>query len=242
MRYLHALLILSVAFITASLHAQECVAPSVSVEVHGPLPTQTKGQQYYTYTVTHDANRLDITWRVSKTILGPTRPLNDSLDSSCMNGSQTLRVVGTSSCGAQSSSQQSVAPLDTTPVITVRPIPKTNPVYTLFQIGFFFPAGGGHVSGHFLPGAGGVQHFLGKLAGPQVVQVDEAAIRDRLKALADHDDRAAGELRKAYQELDEILDLRQQARFRLFEELIERRKIDLLKRAQQGAAARQRRQ
>ncbi len=88
----------------------------------------------------------------------------------------------------------------------------------------------------------GLLQELRKLAGPQVVQVDEAAIRDRLKALADHDDRAAGELRKAYQELDEILDLRQQARFRLFEELIERRKIDLLKRAQQGAAARQRRQ
>jgi hypothetical protein len=39
-----------------------------------------------------------------------------------------------------------------------------------------------------------------------------------------------------------VLNPRQQARFRLFEEVLERRKIDLLKRAQQGAAARQRRQ
>jgi hypothetical protein len=36
--------------------------------------------------------------------------------------------------------------------------------------------------------------------------------------------------------LDEILDVRQQARFRLLEEQLERRKIDLLQRARQGAA------
>jgi hypothetical protein len=32
-----------------------------------------------------------------------------------------------------------------------------------------------------------------------------------------------------------VLDVRQQARFRLFEEQIERRKVDLLMRARQGA-------
>jgi len=83
---------------------------------------------------------------------------------------------------------------------------------------------------------------LRTLTLPQVVQVDEGAVRAQLKALSEHDERAAGELRKAYAELDEVLDLRQQARFRLFEELLEQRKIDLLKRAQQGAAARQRRE
>lgn len=87
----------------------------------------------------------------------------------------------------------------------------------------------------------GILQELRRLAGPQAAQIDEAAIRDRLKALNDHDDRSAGELRRAYQALDEILDARQQARFRLFEEVLERRKIDLLKRAQLGAA-RQRRQ
>jgi hypothetical protein len=83
---------------------------------------------------------------------------------------------------------------------------------------------------------------LRRLTLPQVAQVDEPAVRGQLKALSEHDERAAGELRKAYTELDEILDVRQQARFRLFEELLEQRKIDLLKRAQQGAAARQRRE
>ena len=58
-------------------------------------------------------------------------------------------------------------------------------------------------------------------------------IRDRLKALRDHDDRAAVELRRAYDALDEVLDVRQQARFRMFEEMIERRKLDLLMRARQ---------
>jgi hypothetical protein len=65
---------------------------------------------------------------------------------------------------------------------------------------------------------------------------DEAQIRQRLQALAEHEERAAGEVRQAYRALDEILDVRQQARFRLLEEQLERRKIDLLQRARQGAA------
>ena len=73
-------------------------------------------------------------------------------------------------------------------------------------------------------------------------KVDENALRERLKALTDHDVASAAEMRKAYDELDQVLSTKQQARFRLFEEVLERRKIDLLKRAQQGAAARERRQ
>ena len=78
---------------------------------------------------------------------------------------------------------------------------------------------------------------LRKLAGAQAQPpYDEAAIRDRLKALREHDDRAAAELRRAYDAVDEVLDTRQQARFRIFEEMIERRKLDLLMRARDGAA------
>jgi hypothetical protein len=78
---------------------------------------------------------------------------------------------------------------------------------------------------------------LRKLAGAQAEPpYDEAAIRDRLKALREHDDRAAAELRRAYDAVDEVLDARQQARFRIFEEMIERRKLDLLMRARDGAA------
>lgn len=80
---------------------------------------------------------------------------------------------------------------------------------------------------------------LRRLAGPQAVApVDEAAIREQLKALRDLDERSTADLRRAYDSLDEVLDVRQQARFRIFEETIERRKMDLLMRARQGAAAR----
>ena len=80
---------------------------------------------------------------------------------------------------------------------------------------------------------------LRQLAGPQAtVPVDEAAVRDQLKALRDLDERSTADLRRAYDALDEVLDVRQQARFRIFEEMIERRKMDLLMRARQGAAGR----
>ena len=79
---------------------------------------------------------------------------------------------------------------------------------------------------------------LRRLTAPQVTTPDEAAIRDRLKSLRELDDRSAADLRKAYDSLDEVLDPRQQARFRIFEENLERRKMDLLLRARQRAAGR----
>ena len=73
---------------------------------------------------------------------------------------------------------------------------------------------------------------LFRMAGPKApVPADESAIRNQLTALREHDERAAVELRQAYDALDEVLDTRQQARFRMFEEQIERRKLDLLVRA-----------
>lgn len=66
--------------------------------------------------------------------------------------------------------------------------------------------------------------------------LDENAIRDRLKALREHDERAAVDLRRAYDSVDEVLDARQQARFRIFEEQMERKKLDLLMRARNRAA------
>lgn len=63
--------------------------------------------------------------------------------------------------------------------------------------------------------------------------VDDGMFRERLTALQELESRAAAEMRKAYNALDEVLNLRQQARFRVFEEVIERRKLDLLMRARQ---------
>lgn len=77
---------------------------------------------------------------------------------------------------------------------------------------------------------------LQRMTSPQRGPADEPVVRERLKALRDHDDRAAAELRKSYDALDEVLDVRQQARFRVFELELERRKLDLLMRARQGAA------
>jgi hypothetical protein len=63
---------------------------------------------------------------------------------------------------------------------------------------------------------------------------DEGQLRDRIKALQDLDVQAAADVRKAYDAVDQVLDLRQQARFRVFEEQMERRKIDLVTRARQN--------
>ena len=64
--------------------------------------------------------------------------------------------------------------------------------------------------------------------------LDEAQVRSQLKALSELDDRVVGEVRDAIVGVDQVLDVRQQARFRLFEEQMERRKVDLLMRARQA--------
>jgi len=62
----------------------------------------------------------------------------------------------------------------------------------------------------------------------------DEALRTQLKALNDLDARVGTEIRQAQDGVDQVLDLRQQARFRLFEEQMERRKVDLLMRARQA--------
>jgi DNA repair ATPase RecN len=75
---------------------------------------------------------------------------------------------------------------------------------------------------------------LQRLTNPrQPNRGDEAQIKERLTALQELESRNAAEMRKAYNALDEVLDVHQQARFRVFEEQIERRKIELLMRARQ---------
>jgi hypothetical protein len=67
---------------------------------------------------------------------------------------------------------------------------------------------------------------------------DEAGLRDRLRRLHELDERGVADLRRAYDALDQVLDLRQQARFRVFEEQMERRKVELLLRARHTIRAR----
>jgi hypothetical protein len=78
---------------------------------------------------------------------------------------------------------------------------------------------------------------LRRLAGAKATSpYDEAAIRERLKMLREQEDRGAAEMRSAYDAVHEVLEPAQQARFRIFEEMIERRKLDLVMRARQAAA------
>jgi hypothetical protein len=65
-------------------------------------------------------------------------------------------------------------------------------------------------------------------------QSDEGQIKDRLNALQELDARSAADMKKAYEAIDQILDLRQQAQFRVFEEQMERRKLELVMRARQA--------
>ena len=75
---------------------------------------------------------------------------------------------------------------------------------------------------------------LQRLTNPRLAKpVDESEIKARLTSLQELESRTAAEMRKAYNALDEVLDVRQQGRFRVFEEQIERRKIELLMRARQ---------
>ena len=64
--------------------------------------------------------------------------------------------------------------------------------------------------------------------------VDANAVKDRLKALDDLETRASGEIQQHRGAIDQVLNPTQQARFRIFEETMEQRKIELLMRARQG--------
>jgi len=65
-------------------------------------------------------------------------------------------------------------------------------------------------------------------------QPDEGAIREQLKGLEELEARSQAETKKAYEAIDQVLNLRQQAKFRVFEELMERRKLELVTRARQA--------
>jgi hypothetical protein len=77
---------------------------------------------------------------------------------------------------------------------------------------------------------------MARLTAPNA-PLDEAQLREKLKALQELDGRAVAELRKAYDEIDLVLDVRQQARFRVFEVQMERRKLELVLQARRADAA-----
>ena len=64
--------------------------------------------------------------------------------------------------------------------------------------------------------------------------LDEARLKESLKSLDDLDARSAVDIRQAREALDQVLDVYQQARFRLFEAMMEQRKLELVMRARQA--------
>ena len=78
---------------------------------------------------------------------------------------------------------------------------------------------------------------LRRLTNPQSGSNDEASLTERLKALREEDDHAALDVKRAYEGVDEALDARQQARFRIFEERMEQQKLELLMKTRQNARA-----
>jgi hypothetical protein len=63
-------------------------------------------------------------------------------------------------------------------------------------------------------------------------QIDDKSLRAAYEALDREDDSAQIEIKKAFENVIALLDVRQRARFRVFEENLERRKLDLLSRVQ----------
>jgi Spy/CpxP family protein refolding chaperone len=65
-------------------------------------------------------------------------------------------------------------------------------------------------------------------------QADDAQLKERLNALQELETRLPADVKKAYDAIDQVLDLQQQAKFRVFEENMERRKLELVTRARQA--------
>ncbi|MCC7104905.1 MAG: hypothetical protein IT307_07160 [Chloroflexi bacterium] len=77
---------------------------------------------------------------------------------------------------------------------------------------------------------------LQRLTDPKALRpADEATVKERLDALQQLESRSAAELRRFYHAIDELLNTNQQARFRIFEEEMERRKLELLLRARENS-------
>jgi len=85
-----------------------------------------------------------------------------------------------------------------------------------------------------------IQELARGISGKPGVSLDEAGLRDRMRRLHEVDERGLADQRRACDAIDQILDVQQQARFRVFEEQMERRKVELVLRARQAARANRR--
>jgi hypothetical protein len=73
---------------------------------------------------------------------------------------------------------------------------------------------------------------LGRMLRQPDDQIDEKTLRATYEALDREDETAQSEIKKAFDNVIALLDVKQRARYRVFEENLERRKLDLLSRVQ----------
>jgi hypothetical protein len=78
---------------------------------------------------------------------------------------------------------------------------------------------------------------LRRMVQGRIEGADSGRLPELLKALREAEARAAVAIRQAADSLDEVLDPLQQARWRVLEDQLERRKLDLLMRARQNNRA-----
>ena len=78
---------------------------------------------------------------------------------------------------------------------------------------------------------------LRRMTNGRAGQVADNDLRERVRALRELQVRTLADVQRAYDSIDQTLDARQQARFRLFEQEIELRKLQLLMRARQANRA-----
>jgi hypothetical protein len=84
---------------------------------------------------------------------------------------------------------------------------------------------------------GRILQDLRRLTRPGGPRVEDGTLQERLKALDALEARSTEDVRQALAGVNAVLDIRQQAQFRLFEEQMERRKLELLMRARQARRA-----
>jgi hypothetical protein len=77
---------------------------------------------------------------------------------------------------------------------------------------------------------------LRRMANQQNPPVEDALLEAPTKRLDDFDKQAFQEMQTAYAQIDEVLNVRQRARFRLFEEAMEQRKLEILARVLKAGA------
>jgi hypothetical protein len=82
------------------------------------------------------------------------------------------------------------------------------------------------------------QRLVGELRrlANQQPQVEDALLEAPTKRLDDFDKQAFQDIQGAYAQIDEVLNVRQRARFRLFEENMEQRKLEILTRVLKSGA------